>query len=149
MFNRVRAFALGVGLILAAGTGAAVAQTPVEQIQMILTEVGKVYKKEGFTKSSADIVSSLAQGKTATHKVNLTGGRVYTFSAGCDTDCSDIDLTLYSANGRVVGADTDDTDSAVVAVPIETSGTYSLELLMAKCSEAPCAYGITTWHLVP
>lgn len=149
MFNRVGGLALSAGLVLLASAGSALSQTPAEQIQLILTEVGKVYKNEGFTKSSADIVSSLAQGKTAAHKVTLTGGRVYTFSAGCDTDCNDIDLTLYSANGGVVGADTDDTDSAVIAVPIEASGTYTLELLMAKCSEAPCAYGITTWHLVP
>lgn len=125
------------------------AQTARDVVETVLAEAGKVFKAEGFTKSGPDVIAEQAQGKSGRHQVKLTGERVYSFSAVCDTDCSDIDLTLYDSNGRVVDADTDDSDSAVIAVPIESSGTYTLELLMAKCSEAPCVYGITTWHLIP
>ena len=78
----------------------------------------------------------LSTGQSASYNGYLYAGEaVY---ATCDGDCTDIDILLFDANnGRLVDSDTLADDQPVVVAPYE--GSFVIEVVMARCSVAPCA----------
>jgi len=62
--------------------------------------------------------------------------------AACDTDCSDVDLILYDANGNTVDSDFELDDFPIVSTTPGRDGVYRLEVQMVACSANPCRYAI-------
>ena len=65
-------------------------------------------------------------GGNAFFVVHLQAGANYRFEARCDTDCTDLDLSLRDANGRELVADT---------------GAYRVTLELARCRAYRCQVG--------
>ncbi|MBH5329780.1 hypothetical protein H9Q10_08875 [Eikenella sp. S3360] len=81
-------------------------------------------------------------GEQKTHQVQLTAGKYYSFFADCDRECDNIDLTLKSANGQVIQADTEGDDSPMFGWRANRSGRYTLTVTIPGCnnSSAGCDY---------
>ena len=79
--------------------------------------------------------------ETKTHQVQLTAGKYYTFFADCDRDCDNIDLTLKSADGNVIKADTEDDDSPMFSWRATRTSNYTLSVAIPGCHTASgCKY---------
>ena len=63
------------------------------------------------------------------------------FFADCDRDCDNIDLTLKSADGNVIKADTEDDDSPMFSWRATRTGNYTLSVAIPGCHTASgCKY---------
>jgi hypothetical protein len=60
----------------------------------------------------------------------------------CDAGCSDIDLMLIDAAGRMIAQDILEDDVPILTPEITASGTYGLRVTMPACSVDPCGYAI-------
>ena len=111
-----------------------------------LPEVQQVYKQLMQEKdpgaSQAELFQGSAKvGETKTHQVQLTAGKYYTFFAACDYDCNNIDLTLKSADGSVVKADTEEDDAPMFGLRPTRTGRYTLSVTIPGCKTASgCQY---------
>ncbi len=81
------------------------------------------------------------------HPVTLSAGTVYVIAAFCDDDCTDLDLVLRAVTGTPLQSGTEDNDSPILRVEAKASGEHGLVVHMAKCSVAPCAYGVRLYRL--
>ena len=111
-----------------------------------LPEVQQVYKQLMQEKDPSARQAELFQGnakvgETKTHQVQLTAGKYYTFFAACDHDCNNIDLTLKSADGSVVKADTEEDDAPMFGLRPTRTGRYTLSVTIPGCKTASgCQY---------
>lgn len=111
-----------------------------------LPEVQQVYKQLMQEKDPGARQAELFQGnakvgETKTHQVQLTAGKYYTFFAACDHDCDNIDLTLKSADGSVVKADTQGDDAPMFGLRPTRTGRYTLSVTIPGCKTASgCQY---------
>ena len=90
----------------------------------------------------ADLFQGAAKvSETKNHQVQLTAGKYYTFFADCDRDCDNIDLTLKSADGSVVKADTEEDDAPMFGLRPTRTGRYTLSVTIPGCKTASgCQY---------
>ena len=110
-----------------------------------LPEVQQVYKQLMQEKDPGARQAELFQGnakvgETKTHQIQLTAGKYYSFFADCDYSCSDIDLTLKAADGRVIKEDNDDDDSPIFGWRANRTGSYTLTVTVPKCDTEQCEY---------
>ncbi|WP_153716316.1 hypothetical protein [Eikenella corrodens] len=111
-----------------------------------LPEVQQVYKqliqeKDPGARQAELFQGSAKVGETKTHQIQLTAGKYYTFFAACDHDCNNIDLTLKSADGSVVKADTEEEDAPMFGLRPTRTGRYTLSVTIPGCKTASgCQY---------
>ena len=103
-----------------------------------LPEVQQVYKqlmqeKDPGARQAELFQGSAKVGETKTHQIQLTAGKYYTFFAACDHDCNNIDLTLKSADGSVVKADTEEDDAPMFGLRPTRTGRYTLSVTIPGC----------------
>ena len=111
-----------------------------------LPEVQQVYKqlmqeKDPGARQAELFQGSAKVGEPKTHQIQLTAGKYYTFFAACDHDCNNIDLTLKSADGSVVKADTEEDDAPMFGLRPTRTGRYTLSVTIPGCKTASgCQY---------
>ncbi len=116
-----------------------------------LPEVQQVYKqlmqeKDPSARQAELFQGSAKVGETKTHQIQLTAGKYYTFFAACDHDCNNIDLTLKSADGNVIKADTEEDDAPMFALRPTRTGRYTLSVTIPGCKTASgCQYSSTVF----
>ena len=116
-----------------------------------LPEVQQVYKqimqeKDPGARQAELFQGSAKVGETKTHQIQLTAGKYYTFFAACDRDCDNIDLTLKSADGSVVKADTEEDDAPMFGLRPTRTGRYTLSVTIPGCKTASgCQYSSTVF----
>lgn len=116
-----------------------------------LPEVQQVYKqlvqeKDPGARQAELFQGSAKVGETKTHQIQLTAGKYYTFFAACDHDCDNIDLTLKSADGNVIKADTEGDDAPMFALRPTRTGRYTLSVTIPGCKTASgCQYSSTVF----
>ena len=62
--------------------------------------------------------------------------------AVCDQDCGDVDLRLFDPYGNEVDSDVGTDDWPIVSITPQFKGTYQVRVVMARCSDHPCYYGV-------
>jgi hypothetical protein len=79
---------------------------------------------------------------------HLQAGTGYLFVGVCDKDCSDLNLTLYDRNGRVVAIEKVPArhDYPVFALAPRETGTYYLRATMAGCRTNGCYFGVDIYR---
>jgi hypothetical protein len=75
-------------------------------------------------------------------RLNLRRGISYAIIGVCDADCRDLDLGLYDDNGNLVDSDIARDDLPVVRVTPRWNAQFTIRVIMADCSSAPCRYGL-------
>jgi hypothetical protein len=83
---------------------------------------------------------TLNAGASETVRLDLAPGMAYTIVAGCDVDCTDIDLYLTDSRGNEVDSDIQDDDIPMVIT--DRGGSYGLRVSMVGCTAEPCHWGI-------
>ncbi len=98
------------------------------------------FQREGFREVSNAAEGILDDGQSTRWTVTLYAGTDYRLFGACDSDCQDLDLELYDANGRLVDEDTASDDFPVVSVRPRYTQVYSFRATMADCTYWSCAY---------
>ena len=107
-----------------------------------VSEHGDFLSNRGYTMSGDVFDGNLRNNYYEDLTIKLQPGTSYAFLGVCDGDCHDIDLRLFDADGDEVTSDVGTDDWPVVSVTPSFTGTYTLRVVMANCSNNPCYYGI-------
>jgi hypothetical protein len=116
-----------------------------QQVRRILQSVGSHFEGQGYTMTHRIYTGALNDGGSERVELDLDVGTEYQIMGACDTDCSDLDFTLYDGNGQVVDSDVLPDDAPLVTVTVTRAGAFVIEVTMANCSAEPCRYGIGVW----
>jgi hypothetical protein len=114
----------------------------VAQVRRLLQQYGREMESRGYSLTHQIYTGSLNNGASEMVEVNLDIGTLYQIMGACDTDCSDLDLTLYDGRGNEIDSDLQLDDYPVVSVEPNRTSTYRVKVTMARCSAEPCRYGI-------
>lgn len=115
------------------------------QVLRQLDAVADRFVKSGYTKIVHE-GDALGDGETEPYSVSLTKGNTYALVGVCDTDCSDLDLTLYDNNGNLIVEDTLVDDAPVIEFNVLSSGDFKLNVTMYDCSASTCYYGVALFR---
>jgi hypothetical protein len=64
----------------------------------------------------------------------------------CDSDCSDLDLSVQTSGGKSLAADTFSDDRPLVRFRVPKSLDVEVMVHMAACAAAPCGYAVQTFR---
>ena len=137
---KIAKIALMAGAALLFASPAAAQDAWMTQVNAQLTAVLEALDGEGLTPATEPVGGALAAGAGEDIELELSAGS-YVIVGVCDTDCSDLDLVLSSADGEV-DSDVATDDVPVVTVELTRATTLNLHVVMAACSSAPCRYGV-------
>ena len=98
-------------------------------------------RKKGFELTHQIHTGELRQAQEESVTVELDRGRSYVILGVCDSDCKDVDLRLLDPTGREIDRDVERDDYPAVAVEPEGTDRFTVRVIMAACSAAPCRYG--------
>ena len=130
---------LGLAALLAAPALAAPNSSYLPLAQRLYKQI--MQEQDPSARQTNLFQGSAKVGETKTHQVQLTAGKYYTFFAACDHDCDNIDLTLKSADGSVIKADTQGDDAPMFGLRPTRTGRYTLSVTIPGCKTASgCKY---------
>lgn len=113
-----------------------------EQVLGLLDAAAETYFSNGYHYGGYTHEGSLGDGDSERLTVRLGAGMESQLIAACDTDCSDIDLTLYDSAGREVDSDLQVDDFPIVSVRPDKDSAYTILVQMVDCEVDPCRYAI-------
>lgn len=64
----------------------------------------------------------------------------------CDSDCSDLDISVQDTDGKSLAADTFQDDRPLVRFRVPESLEVEVTVHMAACAAAPCGYAVQTFR---
>ena len=109
------------------------------RVQMFATAMGAV--SDGFSMRVPLQIGGLRQGEYTTYTLTMDGNVRYRLVANCDSDCSDIDISVTEPDGREIAWDRRDGDLAVVDIRGHP-GAHTVKVSMANCRRGPCRFGL-------
>jgi hypothetical protein len=115
---------------------------PAAQNRAQLDHVGRSLSQKGFELTTQIHTGELDHERNEEVSVRLRAGVRYAIVGVCDSDCDDLDIVLYTANGRELAADVEDDDVPVVEVSPDQAGVFMARAVMANCTKSPCHYGL-------
>lgn len=127
------------GLLLAAP---AVADEWSEQVLGLLDAAAESYFENGYHYGGYTHEGSLEDGESERLTIRIGAGMETQLIGACDTDCSDLDLTLYDPAGREVDSDLQMDDFPIVSVRPNKDAAYTILVQMVECDADPCRYAI-------
>lgn len=140
--------ALGAGLALAllAATNAlahdegAPAAARVAQAQAALEAGMTPHASHGFhrERATADKIQVLETNSGFIWPVMLRAGVSYRIYGACDSKCSDLDMEIYGADGKLVDSDTGSDATPYVQITPTQTGTHYMRFWIFACEEEPC-----------
>lgn len=140
--------AVALALVAAAITTGAEAQTHRNVVMAQLDSVARRMGSDGYlpekSATAGDaVVGLLPRSGSVMLEINLRAGASYLISAGCDADCSDLDLRLLAQDMQtVIDEDVADDDVPVLAFTADRSGPHLLAVMMPGCSTDLCYFGV-------
>ena len=140
-FKFAIAAALSGGTI--AGASPAAAQSGI--VDQLLARADAVYDQHGYKKLDWERQSLLRSGAEEIFTVTLTGGTEYSLIGVCDADCENLDIYVTDEKGVEVTKDVETDDYPVVH--IKRGGTFRVRVVMTKCTDAPCEFGIKAFKM--
>jgi len=137
----------GVLTIIAAGAGLlaaapALADEWSDQVQGLIEAAAETYLSNGYHYGGYSHEGSLDKGESERLPIRIGAGMETQLIAACDTDCSDIDLTLYDSAGREVDSDLQLDDFPIVSTRAGKDGSFTILVQMVACDVEPCRYAI-------
>jgi hypothetical protein len=113
-----------------------------QQVRAQLQQAGQRFESEGYVMTHRIFTGSLADDEKTLVTLTLDIGKDYYILGACDTDCTDLDLTIFDSTGKQIDTDVLVDDFPIVEASVARSGTFTIEVTMATCSAEPCRYGI-------
>lgn len=139
MRNPLRA--LVAGAVLAAFAGGALAQDGAARVRAYLEYGMAAYESAGYARDRTipDFAADLSLERPYVWSVFLRQGVTYRVYGACDDNCSDLDLEIYGADGRLEARDVARNDTPVVEITPAASGRHYVRLWLYACSAEFCA----------
>jgi hypothetical protein len=131
--------AASAGLLIAAPV---LADEWSDQVQGLIDAAAETYTSNGYHYGGYSHEGSLNDDASDRLTIRLGAGMETQLIAACDTDCSDIDLTLYDSKGNEVDSDLQLDDFPIVSANPARDGVYTILVQMADCDVEPCRYAI-------
>lgn len=97
---------------------------------------------QGWSRPFSMETDYLNQGQSITYEYTLTGGTEYLVIAGCDADCSDIDLFVRNPIGRLIIDDDSASDFPWGRFTADRSGTFRITVTMYDCDADYCYFAL-------
>lgn len=113
-----------------------------EQVQGLIEAAAETYIDNGYHFGGYSHEGSLDDGESERLTIRIGAGMETQLIAACDTDCSDIDLTLYDSAGKEVDSDLADDDFPIVSTSAGKDASYTILVQMIDCNADPCRYAI-------
>jgi hypothetical protein len=111
-----------------------------------LKKAAELMADRGYSPVGTFQESSLDDGDSETITVTLHGG-IDTYLVGiCDSDCEDLDLTLYDPRGNELVSDVLKDDVPMLELTPSGTGIYRLKITMADCNTDPCYFGVQVYE---
>jgi serine protease Do len=121
---------------------------PRRQVLAQISVADSVMRMNGLRLTEPVRMGSAPQGQRRVEEFSLVAGARYFVIARCNDECSNVDLGMMDAGGRVLGTDEGDDAIPSVSFVAEASGTYRAVVSMPACPSEPCAYGVAVYRLV-
>lgn len=137
----MRGLLLGAALAVALITGSAAAQDDHRrQVRGYLEHGLQPHAALGYTPVAAvpDLVEPLELDHPFLWPIDLSVGVNYRVYAACDSDCTDLDMEIYGADGRLIERDAASDDTPYVQLTPARAGRYYVRLWLYECSAEPC-----------
>ena len=96
---------------------------------------------DGFTMAVPLQIGSLRQGRYTTYTLTTDPNRSYRLVVNCDSDCSDVDISVTEPDGREIAWDRRSGDLAVADFS-NHHGAHTVKVSMASCRVGPCRFGL-------
>jgi hypothetical protein len=90
----------------------------------------------------SDLTGSLGAGQNATHELHMDTHVSYRITAACDSDCSDLDLSLVDASDNKLAEDLKSDANPQIVWRASYTGVHRLIVSMVTCKVAPCTYAV-------
>jgi hypothetical protein len=123
------------------GNGAQYAQ----QLQAQIAVAEQALGTQGFRQIAGPFSGGLPQGQNQSFPVTLEQGGDYRIIGVCDSDCSDLDLSLRDQNNNVVQQDALADDHPVLQSQPAWTGPFMLDVTMYQCTRAPCFFTVVVY----
>ena len=91
----------------------------------------------------AQQTGTLERGATGIHAMRFENGREYRIVAACRGACGGLTVQLFSPGGRELDCHQRASRTAGVATIPSGSGTYQVQVTMARCESRSCDYSLT------
>jgi serine/threonine-protein kinase len=101
----------------------------------------------GVEKDKEYYLNVLEKGQTNTVDFTLDQGVTYLLTTVCDTDCTDVDITLLDENGNQLGVDEETDDHPSIVYTPQQTGRFLLKIDMVSCSTTNCVYGVGIFRM--
>jgi hypothetical protein len=97
----------------------------------------------GYVLDSFGVVR-LTPGASSRISLDIPAGRPIEIMGDCDDDCFDLDLAVYTAQGKMVAEDREDDYYPIVNFTSDASGRIEIELILHDCEANYCyaAYSV-------
>ncbi len=138
--NRVRT-CLAVAFSLGLAVPPAHAQW-LEQVSSRIQEFGDRVADGGYRLVDDSETGSLNGAASTSVTLTLAPGREYMIVGVCDDDCGDLDLRLYDGDGSKIDEDIAMDARPRVTVSASRGSSFTVEVLMIRCSNEPCYWGL-------
>ncbi|MBD2486771.1 hypothetical protein [Aulosira sp. FACHB-615] len=112
------------------------------EVKNQLLERAEIAGLGGYTLTHKPSIDTLREGRSHYINVNLRAGMSYGIVGVCDSDCQDLDISLYDHRGNLIASDLQDDDIPVISLNPSRSGRYQIQVDMANCNANTCYYGI-------
>ena len=111
--------------------------------QRLMDQMRQTFGTRGYSLADFEHDGQLGASGSERIPIHLSSGTNQLVGL-CDNNCSDMDLELIDASGKIVGSDLEKDDFPIVTVT--QSGDYSLLVKMVKCNTATCNYELRVWR---
>ena len=110
------------------------------QVRAYLENGMGVHASLGYRRdqSNADVLVPLEMESPYLWSVYLRQGVNYRVYGACDNDCSDLDMEIYGADGRLADRDVGTDDVPYVQITPTRSGRAYVRIWLYQCSAEPC-----------
>lgn len=88
-----------------------------------------------------EVVVPLELGSPYLWAVTLRAGVNYRIYGACDDDCTDLDMEIYDASGRLADRDVAADDKPYVQITPERTGPHYVRMWLYACDAEPCFSG--------
>ena len=117
------------------------ANDDVELRQLVGRSLDRIASGATAAPGFVDGIARLQPGEATVWRVHLVAQSSYMIVGACDNECSNIDIELVDAAGRVVAGDTLPDNFPMVPYTPAASGAHDIRLVLQGCQLAPCYAG--------
>jgi hypothetical protein len=113
------------------------------QVDDQISEFIRAGYRQGFHVVADERGRMVDNGHSATFNIYLEAGVAYRFAGRCDSDCTDLDMSLEDSSGRELIADRDPDDTPGFNYLASRSGEYIVRLDLVNCNARRSHVGAT------